>query len=94
MLALFTFGNNPLNQQIATWTPETLPADWREVRDAWDRFHAMSSVLAALAFTVLLVDILRQMPSSWQVKHARRAHRGKRSEGELQLLRVLTTAGR
>ena len=72
MLALFTFGNNPLNQQIATWTPETLPADWRDVRDAWDRFHAMSSVLAALAFTVLLVDILRQMPSSWQVKHARR----------------------
>src|SRR5215217_5479296 len=72
MLALFAFGNNPLNQQIATWTPETLPANWREVRDAWDRFHAMISVLAALAFTVLLVDILRQMPSSWQAKHARR----------------------
>ena len=72
MLALFAFGNNPLNQQIATWTPQTLPGNWREVRDAWDRFHAMSSVLAALAFTVLLVDILRQMPSSWQVKHARR----------------------
>ena len=27
MLALFAFGNNPLNQQIATWTPETLPAN-------------------------------------------------------------------
>jgi hypothetical protein len=72
MLALFAFGNNPLNQQIARWTPETLPANWRAVRDAWDRFHAISSVLAALAFTVLLVDILRQMPSSWQAKHARR----------------------
>jgi len=46
MLALFAFANNPLNQQIATWTPETVPANWREVRDAWDRFHAMSSVLA------------------------------------------------
>jgi hypothetical protein len=32
MLALFAFGSNPLNQEIATWTPETLPADWREVR--------------------------------------------------------------
>jgi uncharacterized membrane protein len=72
MLALFAFGNYSLNQQIATWTPETLPANWREVRDAWDRFHAISSVLAAVAFTVLLVDTLRQMPSSWQVKHARR----------------------
>ena len=25
-LALFTFGNNPLNQQIASWTPANLPA--------------------------------------------------------------------
>lgn len=32
MLAMFAFGNNPLNQQIATWTPETLPANWRQVR--------------------------------------------------------------
>ena len=72
MLALFAFGNNPLNQQIAQWTPETLPANWQEVRDAWDRFHAISSVLAAVAFTVLVVDVLRQMPSSWQAKHARR----------------------
>ena len=47
MLALFVFGNNPLNQQIATWTPETLPANWHEVRDAWDRFHAASSVFAS-----------------------------------------------
>ena len=73
MLALFAFGNNPLNQQIATWTPETLPANWQQVRDAWDRFHVISSVLAALAFTVLLVDLLRQMPSSWQQKHGRRS---------------------
>ena len=73
MLALFTFGNNPLNQQIATWTPETLPANWQQVRDAWDRFHVISSVLAALAFTVLLIEILRQMPSSWQQKHGRRS---------------------
>ena len=37
MLALFIFGNNPLNQQISTWTPETLPTNWQQVRDAWDR---------------------------------------------------------
>ena len=70
---LFVFGNNPLNQQISTWTPENLPANWQQVRDAWDRFHFISSVLAALAFTVLLVDMLRQMPSSWQQKHGRRS---------------------
>lgn len=63
MLALFAFGNNPLNQQIATWTPETLPATWHEVRDAWDRFHAASSGFAALAFTALLIALLRETPS-------------------------------
>jgi hypothetical protein len=64
MLALFAFGNNPLNQQIATWTPQSLPANWHEIRDAWDRFHAASSVFAALAFTALLIALLRETPSS------------------------------
>jgi hypothetical protein len=64
MLALFAFGNNPLNQQIAIWTPQSLPANWHEIRDAWDRFHATSSALAALAFTALLIALLRETPSS------------------------------
>jgi ribose/xylose/arabinose/galactoside ABC-type transport system permease subunit len=64
MLALFAFGNNPLNQQIATWTPQSLPDNWHQIRDAWDRFHATSSAFAALAFTVLLIALLRETPSS------------------------------
>jgi hypothetical protein len=64
MLALFAFGNNPLNQQIATWTPQSLPANWHEIRDAWDRFHAASSAFAALAFIALLMALLRETPSS------------------------------
>ncbi len=57
-LALFAFGNNPLNQQIAAWTPATLPANWRAVRDAWDGFHAASSGLSALSLVCLLVAVL------------------------------------
>jgi hypothetical protein len=64
MLALFAFGNNPLNVQVASWRPETLPATWREVRDAWDRFHAASSILAALALTSLLIAMLRDTSPS------------------------------
>src|SRR5947209_11676787 len=64
MLALFAFGNNPLNQQIATWTPQSLPANWHEIRDAWDRFHAASSACAALAFAALLMALLWETPSS------------------------------
>jgi hypothetical protein len=29
MLALFAFGNNPINVQVASWTPQTIPANWR-----------------------------------------------------------------
>ncbi|MBE3558280.1 MAG: DUF1772 domain-containing protein [Ktedonobacteraceae bacterium] len=59
MLALFAFGNNPINQQIATWTPETLPATWQQARDAWDSFHAASSGLSFIALTALLIATLR-----------------------------------
>ena len=65
MLALFAFGNNPLNQQIANWTPATLPANWREIRNAWDGFHAASSAFASLALAALLVATLRDTPSSF-----------------------------
>jgi hypothetical protein len=64
MLALFAWGLNPLNQQVASWRPETLPANWREIRDAWDGFHATSSVLAALALISLLLALLRETPSN------------------------------
>ena len=65
MLALFAFGNNPLNLQVMAWTPQTLPANWREIRDAWDGFHAASSAFAALALAALLVATLRDTPSSF-----------------------------
>lgn len=63
-LVLFAVGNNPLNQQIATWTPTTLPATWQQTRDAWDRFHAASSICAAVAFIALLTAILRDTHAS------------------------------
>lgn len=59
MLALFAFGNNPINVQVASWRPETLPANWRAARDAWDSFHAASSALAAIALVSLLIATLR-----------------------------------
>ncbi len=57
--AVFAFGNQPINQQVATWTPQTLPATWHQARDAWDAFHAATSGLATLAFITLLIAILR-----------------------------------
>src|SRR6266702_2982192 len=29
----------PLNNRVASWTPDTLPGNWREIRNRWDFFH-------------------------------------------------------
>jgi len=62
-LALFAFGNQPINLQVSSWTPQNLPTNWPEARDAWDSFHAASSAFAALAFITLLIALLRDTPS-------------------------------
>lgn len=63
MLAVFAFGNQPGNLQVASWTSQTLPAHWRALRDVWDGFHATSSALALLAFILLLLAVLRDTRS-------------------------------
>ena len=44
----------PIVKQIASWTAETLPDDWRRLRDCWGAFHVVR-VAAAGAGVVLLV---------------------------------------
>jgi hypothetical protein len=61
-LAAFAFGNSPLNQQIASWTPQTLPTNWQTVRDTWDRIHAFSSLLGGIALASLLIALIRDTP--------------------------------
>jgi hypothetical protein len=54
MLGMYFLGNRPLNDQIATWTPETIPSYWMDIRDRWDTAHTTSAVFAAIAFGSLL----------------------------------------
>jgi hypothetical protein len=58
MLVDYWFGNRPLNDQIASWTSATIPADWTNVRDRWDTVHTISTVFAAVAFGSLLAGLL------------------------------------
>lgn len=36
----------PIDNQIASWTPETIPAAWQAIRDKWERFHIMRTFLS------------------------------------------------
>jgi len=44
----------PIVQQIVTWTPSTLPENWRQLRDRWMRFHVIR-VVAGVASLIFLV---------------------------------------
>lgn len=76
MLAVFAFGNQPINLQVASWTRSALPPNWRALRDAWDGFHAASSALAMLAFILLLVAILRDTQPSRRPMAEPKAQKG------------------
>ena len=44
----------PLVKEIVTWTVDTLPPNWQQLRDRWVRFHIIR-VVAGLASLVLLL---------------------------------------
>lgn len=43
----------PINNQSKTWTPENLPADWKQKSARWDRFHYARVAVIVAAFALL-----------------------------------------
>ena len=66
-LLVYWFGNRPVNGLIAEWTPQTLPADWSTYRDLWENAHALSTVLAGLAF-IAVITAMRPL-ALWESAH-------------------------
>ena len=47
----------PINKQIASWTPATIPANWVDLRERWLSFHNVRSAAGVLAFACALVGV-------------------------------------
>lgn len=47
----------PLNKRIQSWTPETIPCDWAQVRDRWARQHNLRVAISMTAFAVFCVAV-------------------------------------
>ncbi|MGV4889480.1 anthrone oxygenase family protein (plasmid) [Streptomyces viridosporus] len=43
----------PINDRGKTWTPENRPADWKEQKNRWDRFHYVRVAALIAAFALL-----------------------------------------
>lgn len=50
-------GDLPINRVMAEWKPEAPPADWRAVRDSWERFFIVRVASNLVALVVLLVAV-------------------------------------
>jgi len=47
----------PIDNQIKTWTTETLPADWMDLRLRWNQFHTMRTVTSLLSFILVSLGV-------------------------------------
>jgi hypothetical protein len=55
--------NVPINSEIINvWAVNDPPADWAQVRDRWNRFHAIRTVLAVVALFCLLLATMTPQP--------------------------------
>lgn len=49
----------PINNQVARWQPDSLPANWRELRRRWDVLHAIRVGVLGLALILLVASCMR-----------------------------------
>ena len=55
--------NVPINaEMMTTWSVEAPPANWAQVRDQWNVFHSIRTVLAILAFGCQIAAVLMRQP--------------------------------
>lgn len=47
------FGNKPIDDQVMTWTVDSLPANWTELRDSWWSFHRMRTITELIALILI-----------------------------------------
>jgi hypothetical protein len=50
----------PINNQIARWQPDSLPANWRELRRRWDTLHAVRVGFLIIALVLLVASSVIQ----------------------------------
>ncbi len=60
MLATTVRGNVPINNRTLALSPEeTPPEEWRDLRERWDRLHALRVVLNVTGLGLLLLGTIR-----------------------------------
>lgn len=48
----------PIDNQIRTWTPETVPANWTVLRARWEVFHTARTFISLAGLCSLILAVL------------------------------------
>lgn len=51
-------GPVPINNRIMTWTPPSLPADWKAQEQRWDAYHLVRTCGLIIAFAALTLSAM------------------------------------
>ena len=46
----------PINNQVAQWKPDSLPSNWRALRQRWDMLHAIRVGVISFALILLIAS--------------------------------------
>jgi len=47
------FGNKPIDDKVITWTTDTIPNNWSELRENWWSFHILRTVAEIIALLLV-----------------------------------------
>ena len=54
--------NQPINAQVMSWTAESFPANWADLRATWWNWHVLRTGFSVLGFALLLAAIILDRP--------------------------------
>ena len=69
--------NVPIDRQIQSWTTGTLPPDWSAIRDRWEFYHGLRTLVSLFALACLFAGTL-STASIARITHHRRGEQDKR----------------
>lgn len=50
----------PIDNEIRTWTIATVPANWEDIRDRWEKYHMVRTFLSLGSVTFFTIAILNK----------------------------------
>jgi hypothetical protein len=57
------FGNLPIQQDMLTWSVDSLPADWTMLRDKWWSFHIIRTIAELMALVLVAWASIQKQPT-------------------------------